>query len=153
VTAAAYRALLRPDDDLEDWEGYLSRIANVHDRAGRTLVLVAVEDGSVIGSATLELDGRTDDEDDPLPDHEAHIRMLGVAPDAQGRGAGHRLMHACEERAIAAGKTLMTLNTTRRMNSARRMYERLGYERGADRIFPDGFALLSYAKRLPPPTT
>jgi hypothetical protein len=34
------------------------------------------------------------------------------------------------------------------MAAARRMYERLGYERGEDRVFPDGFVLLSYTKRL-----
>ncbi len=47
----------------------------------------------------------------------------------------------------------MTLNTTQRMAAAQRMYERLGYEREADRVFPDGFVLLSYAKRLSPSTT
>jgi hypothetical protein len=28
------------------------------------------------------------------------------------------------------------------------MYEKLGYERGEDHVFPDGFVLLSYGKRL-----
>ncbi|MGZ8567054.1 MAG: GNAT family N-acetyltransferase [Actinomycetota bacterium] len=153
VTAAAYRALLRPDDDLDDWEGYLARIADVEDRAARTVILVAVDDGRVIGSATLELDGRTDADDDPLHPRRAHIRMLGVDPPEQGRGAGPLLMAACEARATAAGKTSMTLNTTQRMAAAQRMYERLGYVREADRVFPDGFVLLSYAKRLSPSMT
>ena len=42
----------------------------------------------------------------------------------------------------------MTLNTTRRMHAAQAMYPALGYERGPDRIFDDGFVLLSYSKRL-----
>lgn len=152
VTADAYRALIRPGTDA-DWSSYLERIANVRDRASRTVVLVAVEGGRVIGSATLELEGRTDPGDDPLDERTGHIRMLGVDPAAQGRGAGRALMEACEARAVAAGKSLMTLNTTARMTVAQGMYERLGYEREPDRIFPDGFVLLSYAKRLSPSTS
>ena len=63
------------------WEDYLEQIADVAGRADRTTILVAVEDGRILGSATLELDGRIDeDEDGPLAPGEAHIRMLGVAP-------------------------------------------------------------------------
>jgi ribosomal protein S18 acetylase RimI-like enzyme len=47
-----------------------------------------------------------------------------------------------------AGKTFMTLHTTRRMEVAQAMYERLGYARMEDRVFPDGFVLLSYSKQL-----
>ena len=53
-----------------------------------------------------------------------------------------------EEPPPAAGKTHMTLNTTRRMGAAQQMYERLGYERTEDTVFPDGFVLLGYRKRL-----
>jgi ribosomal protein S18 acetylase RimI-like enzyme len=42
----------------------------------------------------------------------------------------------------------MTLHTTQRMQAAQAMYERLGYERQADRVYPDGFVLLSYRKLL-----
>lgn len=146
ATADAYREFVRPGDD--DWHAYLEHIADVSARAERTEVLVAVEDGRILGSATLELDGRTDPDDDPLHPHEAHIRMLGVHPEARGRGVAKGLMGACEDRARATGRTLMTLNTTERMQTARWMYESLGYVRGEDRVFPDGFVLLSYAKDL-----
>ena len=74
--------------------------------------------------------------------------MLGVAPDARRRGIGRMMMDACEERASASGRTLITLNTTERMKGAQRMYESMGYIRGEDRVFPDGFVLLSYSKQL-----
>jgi ribosomal protein S18 acetylase RimI-like enzyme len=149
VTAEAYREFVRPGD--EDWERYLRRIADVAARADRTTILVAVEDGRVLGSLTLELDGRVQDEGDenqPLKPGEGHIRMLGVDPAARARGVARALMAESEARARAAGKTFMTLNTTQRMPAAQAMYERLGYERTEDIVFPDGFVLLGYSKKL-----
>ncbi len=146
VTADAYREFAREGEP--DWLSYLEKIADVEGRASRTTIVVAVDDGRIVGSATLELDGRTDDDDGVLAPYESHIRMLGVHPDARGRGIGRVLMDGCEDRARAAGRTLMTLNTTDRMVSAQRMYESLGYVREEDRVFPDGFVLLSYSKRL-----
>lgn len=148
ITAEAYREFVRPGK--VEWSQYLERIADVSARAERTEVLVAMEGGQILGSATLELDGGMDDEDEPLEPYEARIRMLGVHPDARGRGVARQLMAACEERARSAGRTRMILNTTERMGPARHMYERLGYLRGQDRVFPDGFELLSYAKPLEP---
>jgi ribosomal protein S18 acetylase RimI-like enzyme len=150
VTAEAYREFVRPGDG--DWERYLARIADVGERAGRTTILLAVEDGRILGSLTLELEGRVrdDGEEDllPLAPDEAHIRMLGVDPEARGRGVARALMAASEERARAAGKTMISLNTTKRMQAAQAMYERLGYARDEDTVFPDGFVLLGYRKRL-----
>jgi ribosomal protein S18 acetylase RimI-like enzyme len=150
VTADAYREFVRPGD--EDWERYLLRIADIADRADRTTILVAVEDGLVLGSLTLELDARVRDEGEedqrPLDPEEAHIRMLGVDPAARARGVARALMAESEARARAAGKTFMTLHTTQRMKAAQAMYERLGYERTEDIVFPDGFVLLGYTKQV-----
>jgi ribosomal protein S18 acetylase RimI-like enzyme len=141
ITADAYRGLVRD-------EAYLARIADVADRAHRTVVLVAVEDGAIVGSLTLELARRINADDDPLEAHRAHIRMLGVDPAAQGRGIGKALMRAAESRARAAGKTEMTLHTTQKMTAAQAMYASLGYHRTEDEVFPDGFVLLGYRKVL-----
>jgi ribosomal protein S18 acetylase RimI-like enzyme len=149
VTADAYREFVRPGDD--DWERYLLRIADVRARAEKTTIMVAVEDERVLGSLTLELDARVRDGDQehrPLDPGEAHIRMLGVDPAARTRGVARALMAASEERAREAGKTFMSLHTTLRMEAAQAMYERLGYERLEDRVYPDGFVLLSYKKQL-----
>ena len=147
VTADAYREFVRAGESA--WEDYLRHIADVAGRVERTSVLVAVEDGRILGTATIEVDGRIDEAGDgPLGPEEAHIRMLGVAQDARGRGVARALMAACEQRARERGRTLVTLHTTPRMPVAQRMYARLGYERGADRLFEDGFVLLSFSKRL-----
>lgn len=143
VTRRAYMEFVRPDD--ADWESYLGELGDVAGRADRTLVLVAIEDGRVLGTATLELDGRIDDDDPPLRPEEAHIRMVGVDPSARGRGIGRALMDACLEEAKRRGKTMATLHTTAHMTTAHRMYESMGFTRGADRVFPSGFVLMSYS--------
>jgi len=148
VTALAYREFVLPGDS--DWEEYLEHIADVEGRARSATVLVAVVDGAILGSATLELDGRIDEEDPPLHPQEAHVRMLGVHPAARGQGLARALLDACFERAREAGRTYVTLHTTQRMEVARAMYEAMGFERLEDRVFPDGFVLLTYRKPIPP---
>jgi ribosomal protein S18 acetylase RimI-like enzyme len=145
ATAEAYREFAGGG---ADWAEYLDEIADVTERAKRTTIVIAVDDGRVIGSATLELDGRTDADARPLDADEAHIRMLGVHPDARGSGVATRIMAECEDRARRAGRSRMTLHTAQNMRAARRMYESLGYERSEDRVFPDGFVLLGYTRRL-----
>ena len=146
VTALAYREFARPGED--DWHEYLDRIADVAERAQRTTILVAVEGGRILGSATLELIDRVEEEGRELDREEAHVRMLGVDPAARGRGVARALMEGCFEMARGAGKTFVTLHTTARMEAAQRMYESLGFERSEDRVFPDGFVLLSYRRKI-----
>jgi ribosomal protein S18 acetylase RimI-like enzyme len=148
VTALAYREFAAPDD--EDWQEYLRRIADVSSRARATTVLVALDEGRILGSATVELETRMDADDPPLPADEVHVRMLGVHPAARRRGVARALLAEVEAIARRSGRTRVTLGTTRRMRVARSMYEHLGYRRLEDRVFPDGFVLLTYEKDVPP---
>jgi ribosomal protein S18 acetylase RimI-like enzyme len=144
VTADAYREYARGDD----WPDYLERLADVAGRAQRTTVLVAVEGDRILGTVTLELDRRVEEERQDhleaqrLPAHECHIRMLAVAPVAQRRGIGRALMEECMRIARENGKTMMTLNTAARMEAARRMYEAMGFERLPDWNESEDFPLL-----------
>ena len=146
VTALAYREYA----DSESWDRYLEVIADVDARAHVGVVLVAVEDGRILGSATVELHDRIEGDDPPLPPEEAEIRMLGVDPTERGRGIARAIMDASFEWAATAGKTRMRLHTTQRMKAARAMYESMGFERLPDWVFPDGFVLLTYEKPIPP---
>lgn len=145
VTADAYRGFFSEEDQHHP---YLDEVADVAGRAPRTTILIAVDGDRIVGSATLELDDRTSDDIGPLAPDEAHIRMLGVSAGARGAGVGKALMAECERRALAAGRTRMTLHTTVRMRAARAMYESLGYARTNDRVLADGFVLLGYEKQL-----
>jgi ribosomal protein S18 acetylase RimI-like enzyme len=146
VTAAAYHEFSVGSDDPEGWRAYLSRIADVAGRAGKTLVLGALQDGRVLGTATLEMDQTLGDDDVDLPPDTASLRMLGVAPDARGTGVGRALVEACIERAREGGKSVLVLRTTDRMASARRLYEALGFRRdaGRDHRLDDGEVLAGY---------
>ncbi|MDR6976746.1 ribosomal protein S18 acetylase RimI-like enzyme [Streptomyces sp. 3330] len=130
MTARAYL-----DDGLLDFgesDGYLRELRDVAKRAAAAEVLVAVEDGRLLGGVTF-VPGPG-----PLSDiavrGEAEIRMLAVDGAARGRGAGEALVRACLDRARAAeGCTAVVLSTQRVMYAAHRIYERLGFVRTPER--------------------
>jgi ribosomal protein S18 acetylase RimI-like enzyme len=148
VTALAYREFSAPGDP--GWEEYLGRIADVGRRADRALVLGAFGEGRVLGTVTVELDWRIEGGHprEPLAPGEAHIRMLGVDPGARGEGIGRKLMDAAVAEARRAGKRRLTLGTTERMAAAQRLYESMGFSRGPDQVFFDGFRLRTYELSL-----
>jgi ribosomal protein S18 acetylase RimI-like enzyme len=156
VTVRAYREFgpqntgdpdLRERDE-HSWDDYFGRLRDVEGRDKVAVVLIAIEHGKILGTATLELDGRIDTEQGELEPGQVHLRMLGVDPAARGRGVGKLLMEASLEESRSAGKKVFTLNTTERMTAAQNMYEALGFERDPDHVFPDGFVLLSYSLKL-----
>jgi ribosomal protein S18 acetylase RimI-like enzyme len=110
------------------WDGYLERLADVGSRAATATVLVAVVDGVVAGTATLELHERIPGSDQPpLADDEAHLRMVAVDPAKRRLGIGRRLVDTCVAIARRAGKRRLTLDTTEQMQAARAMYESMGF--------------------------
>jgi ribosomal protein S18 acetylase RimI-like enzyme len=151
VTALAYQEYVPPDPD-ESWRDYVVELADVAGRAGRTLVLVAVEDGRIEGCATIETTESIDGEVDLQPG-QANFRMLGVDPAARGRGIGRGLVQAGIDRARAEGKTLLTLHTTEPMKPAQRLYESMGFRPDPERDlwFDDGFHLIAYRLELERP--
>ena len=146
VTALAYRDYA--DGGAEWWDEYIGRIADVAGRAERTTVLVAIDDGRILGTATLEHDVRIEPDRDPPPAGSAEVRMLGVDPEIRGHGVGRALMTASEDLARDLGRTVMFLHTNEDMVEARRLYERMGYERDEDIVTPSGHVILTYAKIL-----
>jgi ribosomal protein S18 acetylase RimI-like enzyme len=129
---------------------YLDTVADVAGRCDRTTVLVAVdEDGLILGSITVELTTKLDPAQELAPG-EAHLRMLGVAPAAQGRGAGRALLEGAAAVARAAGKTRLTLGTLPEMTAARRLYDRMGFQGGPPEEHAPGRVHMSYELGLGP---
>ena len=125
LTVAAYDAVGRVSDQYR--EALLDVAAR---RDGESVVLVAVEDGAVVGSVTVVSACSTHFE------HGAHgdggFRMLAVAPQAQGRGVARALLDATLDRARAAGWRRLTITTMSWMPTAQAMYEAAGYQRRPD---------------------
>lgn len=149
VTARAYREFAPPE--MPQWEPYLQRIADVAGRAERAAVLVALVDGAIAGSASIELDHHIEpDWSDPIDPDTAHLRMLGVDPDLRRRGIGRALVEASIDYARANGRTRMTLETTAPMRAAQAMYESMGFvPLGRQEVEP-GLTFLRYELRLQP---
>ena len=148
ITVAAYRAINPPsaDADLDDYEADLRDVAG---RAAGADVLVAVDgDGAVLGGVTYVPGPASPSSEFDDPDA-ASIRMLAVAPEAQGRGVGEALTRACIDRAVASGRARLLLHSTDWMTTAHRIYERLGFRRdpSLDWQIEDEFWLRAF--RLP----
>ena len=120
-----YRSIIPGLDEYAD---------ELRDVAGRiaagVLVWVAEVDGALAGTVSyvpgLGPYAEFQDQDG------AGIRMLAVLPSFQGRGIGQALVRACLERARADGRERVYLDTTRWMESAQRLYQRIGFVRAPE---------------------
>jgi ribosomal protein S18 acetylase RimI-like enzyme len=75
--------------------------------------------------------------------------MLAVAPDAQRRGVGRRLVQACIDRARAAKNARIVLHTNEAMAPAQALYRSLGFDRRPDRdLHADSTRLIAYVLEL-----
>ncbi|MEW2447764.1 GNAT family N-acetyltransferase [Streptomyces parvulus] len=138
--------------DFGEDDSYLQELRAVARRAAAAEVLVAAADGGVLGGVTFVPRGG------PMADiaraGEAEIRMLAVASEARGAGAGEALVRACVDRARSVpGCARVVLSTQRTMHSAHRLYERLGFTRTPDRDWNplpelDDITLLTYELTL-----
>lgn len=141
-----YRSII---PDLDD---YADELRDVAGRVGAgVLVWVAEEDGVLAGTVShVRGPGPYAEYEDP---DAAGIRMLAVLPAFQGRGIGEALVRACLDQAVADGRQRVYLHTTLWMDSAQRLYQRIGFVRAPEldwRPVPE-VALTAYAYELRAP--
>ncbi len=87
---------------------------------GYRILLVALENDSVLGSIQLELSPKQNGS------HRAEVQKLMVHQAARRRGLGQTLLNAIEEEARQAGRSILVLDT-RRGDEAERLYAKHGY--------------------------
>jgi GNAT superfamily N-acetyltransferase len=128
ITLDAYRAL---PTWIGDW--YAGILADVAARAAANTLLVAEdEDGRILGSVTLVMEGGSWFEWRFGEDGDCGFRMLSVDPPAQGKGVGSALVMECLDRARKAGRTRMIIGSTPWMTTAHRIYQGMGFRRRPD---------------------
>jgi len=74
---------------------------------------------------------RSDSLEMPWPE----VRLLAVPPGVRGRGVGAALIRECMHRVRRSGGRVLSLHTTDLMQTALRMYERMGFVRAAELDF------------------
>ena len=144
LTAGVYRG---EGFSSADYEPALRDVAS---RATSATVLVAVDGDRVLGAVTVATRGGEWAEQSAPG--EAVIRMLVVAPEARGSGAGEALVRACLAAATEDGCTVVRLSSQDDMHAAHRLYERLGFVRtpSFDWSPEPGLQLRTYALPLAP---
>lgn len=132
----------------------LAQVGNLTERPG-TEIVVAVNDedkltGAVVyfddmqyygsgGTATKEINA-------------AGFILLGVDATARGRGIGQALTQQCIDKARNHQRQQLIIHTTNAMQTAWRMYERMGFARSADLDFmQDTLAVFGFRMALDMP--
>ena len=123
---------------------YVEELANAKARFIDGGLLVAEDEGRVIGATSFVLHGSPYAE--ITAPGEALFRMLAVSPATRGSGVGLALVQACISLAYANDCTTMRLSTQPNMTAAHRLYERLGFRRTPERDWSPlpGVDLLTY---------
>jgi GNAT superfamily N-acetyltransferase len=113
----------------EHWKALKQAISSDADGLEDVERIVAELDGEIVGSValypakTVAYEGYVEELDYP------EIRMLAVIPQARGNGVAAALISECIRRTKAKGFASIGLHTADFMESAMRLYERLGFER------------------------
>jgi MFS family permease len=113
------------------WCAYRADLLDLDRHARHGTLLVAVVDGTIVGSAAFYPDAT--DQDLGWPAGWASGRALAVHPCHRGHGVA--LLRELEQRTRESGAAVFAFHTSRFMTTARAIYERMGYERapGFDR--------------------
>jgi GNAT superfamily N-acetyltransferase len=111
------------------WNALKQAISSEADLLSDVDLIVAEWEGKIAGSVALfpaktdAYEGYVEELDYP------EIRMLAVAPEARGNGIAAALISECIRRTKERGYQMIGLHTADFMESAMRLYERLGFER------------------------
>ncbi len=130
VNAVARAAFAQYAQAYREWPSFIEGIGRMADLARDADLLVAEQDGVIVGAVAHVGPGR------PraafFPEEWSVIRMLVVDPARRGQGAGRALVDGCLRLAQVAGAPAVGLHTSPIMASALRMYEALGFVRDRD---------------------
>ena len=109
----------------EDWMTMRTNLRNVAKRAKEGKVVVAEQDGQLVGAVAHFAPGTPRHE--RFPPQWALVIMLAVRPSHRRQGVGRLLTEECTRRARQDGARQVGLHTSELMTAARSLYEDLGF--------------------------
>lgn len=131
----------------------LARIGAFAERPGARVLVAVNGEGALVGGVVYfgEMAQYGSGGAAPGEVNASGIRLLAVDPEFRGSGAGRALTEACIALARAAGHASVVLHTTRAMQVAWGMYERLGFRRAEELDFlQQGFPVFGFRLALDP---
>lgn len=123
-----------------DYYNMLRNIGDFTQKPGAELLVALSADGTLAGGVVYFRDmqyygsGGTATQEQ----HASGFRLLAVAPGMQGLGIGKLLTQACIAKAKAHENRQVIIHSTRAMQTAWGMYERLGFKCSLDLDFMQG---------------
>lgn len=133
--AAAANEEFRPAMGEALYAGYIANVLDLDRRAREATLLVAEQDGRIVGTITLYRDINAEGIPVRFPDGTAGIRATAVSPAARGQGIGGELVSAALKRAHGSAAKAIALHTATCMSAAMRLYERHGFQRAPEHDF------------------
>ena len=113
----------------ENWNEFRSNLTSVESYANILKIakcFVCETAGKIIGVAYFVPSGNPTD---IFESSWSYLRMVGVHPDYQGNGIGNKLTQECIEFAKQSNEQIIALHTSEFMDSARSIYEKLGFKK------------------------
>ena len=146
VNALALQAFEQFKNSYQDWPGFRAKIGNMSALAEVGEVIVAEVEGQIVG-AVAYISPSAPKAEFFRPEWPI-MRMLVVAPDFRGRGIGRALAQECLSRAKRDGASIFALHTSKLMQVALPMYQRMGFKWVSDTPAIHGVEYGVYVKEI-----
>ena len=118
-------------DEQPNYYRMLRSIGDLTNKPGVELIVAVNENENLLGAVVYFADmGQYGSGGSATSEENASgFRLLAVAQEARGAGIGKALSCECIERARRDGNDTLIIHTTKAMQTAWQMYEKLGFER------------------------
>jgi ribosomal protein S18 acetylase RimI-like enzyme len=128
LSLAAYGQLKKhlSEKNWKKMEGVLTSEDNFPTMLMNSFGFVCEEDGHLLGMAFLVPSGNPTK---IYSNETSYIRMVGVHPDAGGKGIAQALTRLCLDKAKETGEKTISLHSAEVMYIARHIYEKLGFRK------------------------
>jgi ribosomal protein S18 acetylase RimI-like enzyme len=123
--------------EMPDYYNMLANVGLLTQNPGTELLVAVTPSGDVAGAVVYISDmkyygsGGTATQEK----NASGFRLLGVAPSTRGHGVGRLLIDACMRKAREAKQQQVIIHTTKAMQTAWKIYEKMGFRRSPDLDF------------------